>query len=361
MKILLPLGAVITLTLVAADAAALGATFALGLIIPYTALILFLGGFIWRVVTWGSSPVPFHIPTVCGQQKSLPWIKADNVESPHNTVGIVARMAFEVLLFRSLWRSDGVELKRQEKLVYGSKRFLWLAGLLFHWSLVLVLFRHLRFFTEPVLPGVASAQGLDALFEIGLPALYLSDVFVLAALTYLFLRRAIDAKIRFISLPGDYFALFLIIAVVVSGVLTRHVFKVDVERVKELAMNISAFRFAVPAGIGLSFYVHLFLVSVLVAYFPFSKLMHAPGVFLSPTRNLKNDSRAVRHINPWNHDVKLHTYDEWEDEFRDAMIEAGLPVEKKLKDKNPMSEVGMKTKRTSDIGPLTSDLGSYDG
>ncbi len=326
-KILLPLAAVAALIVIGLDTAAMGGTFVVGLVIPYIALILFLGGFVWRIVVWASSPVPFHIPAVCGQQKSLPWIKADNRESPCTTAGLVVRMALEVLLFRSLWRNDGAELKRREKLVYGSKRGLWLAGLLFHWSLAFILFRHLRFFTEPVLPGIAGAQSVGALFEIGLPALYLSDVFILAALTYLFLRRVMDGKMRFISLPGDYFALFLIMAVVVSGVLTRHVFKGDVERVKELAMNISAFRFAVPTGIGLSFYVHLFLASVLVAYFPFSKLMHAPGVFLSPTRNLKNDSRAVRHINSWNYGVKVHTYEEWEDEFRDAMVEAGLPVE----------------------------------
>jgi len=69
-------------------------------------------------------------------------------------------------------------------------------------------------------------------------------------------------------------------------------------------------------------------VSLLVAYFPFSKLMHAPGIFLSPTRNLKNDSRAQRHVNPWSYPVKVHTYEEYEDEFRVAMKEAGIPLEK---------------------------------
>jgi nitrate reductase gamma subunit len=83
-----------------------------------------------------------------------------------------------------------------------------------------------------------------------------------------------------------------------------------------------------PDGIGLIFYVHLFLVSCLMAYFPFSKLMHAPGVFLSPTRNLANDTRMRRHINPWNYPVKVHTYEEYEDEFRAKMKEVGIPVEK---------------------------------
>ena len=74
--------------------------------------------------------------------------------------------------------------------------------------------------------------------------------------------------------------------------------------------------------------MHLFLVSVLIAYFPFSKLMHMGGIFLSPTRNLANNSRMRRHVNPWNYDVKVHTYEEYEDEFRPVMMAAGLPVEK---------------------------------
>jgi len=76
------------------------------------------------------------------------------------------------------------------------------------------------------------------------------------------------------------------------------------------------------------FFIHFFLVCTLFAYFPFSKLMHLGGVFLSPTRNMPNDSRMIRHINPWNYPVKVHTYEEYEDHFREKMIEAGLPVEK---------------------------------
>ena len=84
----------------------------------------------------------------------------------------------------------------------------------------------------------------------------------------------------------------------------------------------------VPEGIGSIFYIHLFFVSVLLMYFPFSKLMHMAGVFFSPTRNLANNNRMKRHINPWNPDVKMHTYQEYEDEFRDKMKSAGLPLEK---------------------------------
>ena len=91
----------------------------------------------------------------------------------------------------------------------------------------------------------------------------------------------------------------------------------------------TSFNPAVEPGIGLAFYIHLTMVCSLLAYFPFSKMMHAPGILFSPTRNMPNNSRAIRHINPWNHPVRVHTYAEYEDEFRKPMIAAGLPVEKK--------------------------------
>ena len=108
----------------------------------------------------------------------------------------------------------------------------------------------------------------------------------------------------------------------------RHIWKVDLISVKELAMGLVSFHPVVPEGVGLPFYIHIFLVSVLIAYFPFSKLMHMGGVFLSPTRNLANTNRSQRHRNPWDYPVKVHSYDEYEEEFRDKMKLAGIPVEK---------------------------------
>lgn len=298
------------------------------IIIPYAAIALFIFGFIYRVLKWASIPVPFHIPTVSGQQKSLPWIKANNLESPYNTLGVITRMALEVFLFRSLFRNERVELKRAEKLVYGGNKYLWLGGLAFHWSLFIILFRHLRFLTEPVPSAVLFVQGIDGVFRWAVPTLFVTDIIILIALTYLFVRRVIYPQMRYISLPSDYFALFLVLGVVLSGILMRNFYKVNVVGVKELTMGLLSFHPTVPEGIGLSFYVHLFLVSVLLAYFPFSKLMHMAGVFLSPTRNLKNNSRMQRHINPWDYPVKVHTYEEWEDEFRKVMKDVGLPLEK---------------------------------
>jgi nitrate reductase gamma subunit len=303
--------------------------FLFSIVIPYTSLFIFIAGFIYRVIIWARSPVPFSIPTVCGQEKSLPWIKANNTESPYTVWGVLRRMALEICFFRSLFRNDCAELKEGQKLLFSGNKLLWMAGLVFHWSFLVILIRHLRFFLEPIPSYIAWLQRIDGVFEIALPTLLMTDICIAAALLYLFFRRITSSHVRYISLPADYFALLLVFGICISGMLLRYFYKVDIMEVKRFAMSIIDLRPVIPKETGLVFYVHLFLVSTLFAYFPFSKLMHMAGVFLSPTRNLKNDSRMKRHVNPWDYPVTVHTYKEWEDDFREAMKEAGLPVEHK--------------------------------
>ena len=299
-----------------------------GVVIPYLAIVLFIAGFIHRVLKWASSPVPFHIPTICGQQESLPWIKADNIDSPYTTGGVVKRLALDILLFRSLLRNEKVELEAPHKLLFRTSTLLWLGAMAFHWSFLIILLRHLRLFLEPVPSLIVILQRVDSILQNLLPILYISDIVILIALAYLFLRRVIYPQIRYISLPSDYFVILIIAGIAISGILMRLIFKVDLVQVKEWGMAMLSFRPMPPKGVNLLFYIHLFLVSLLVAYFPLSKLMHMPGIFLSPTKNLRNTSRNDRHINPWNTPVKVHTYEEYEEEFRDSMKEVGLPVEK---------------------------------
>jgi nitrate reductase gamma subunit len=171
-------------------------------------------------------------------------------------------------------------------------------------------------------------ESLDGFFQVGAPVLYLTDLIFLGAVTFLFLRRVIIPQVRYISLAADFFPLFLIGAIGSSGVLMRYFYKTDVVAIKQLTMGLITFSPTVPQGIGTIFYIHLFLVSALFVYIPMSKLMHMAGVFLSPTRNLANTNRAVMHVNPWNYPVKVHTYAEYEDDYREKMKAAGLPVEK---------------------------------
>jgi len=302
-----------------------------GVVIPYLAVIIFFVGIVYRVVQWAKCPVPFRIPSTCAQQKTLPWLKrsyVDKLDNPNTTAGAVGRMILEVLCFRSLFKNTRLEFGSGQEIKYKSAKWLWLGAIVFHYTFLVVILRHLRFFSEPMSFFVPYVEKVDGFFQIFVPTLYQSGFLLGAALTFLLLRRVLDGKLRYISLPADYFPLFLILGLVTTGILMRYVLKADVVSIKELTMGLVSFRPVVPEGISVLFYIHVFLVSVLFAYFPFSKLTHMAGVFLSPTRNLSNNSRMVRHINPWNYPVKIHTYQAYEDEFREKMIDAGLPVEK---------------------------------
>ena len=299
-----------------------------GVIIPYAAIALFIIGVIYKVLKWAGAPVPFRIPTTCGQEKSLPWIKNSNLEAPHNIWGVLGRMALEVLFFRSLFRNTKTEIKDGKKIVYGADKWLWGAGLAFHYSFLIIFLRHFKYFAEPVPALIDIMQKLDGFFQIGVPELLITDAIFVGAITILFFRRVIIPQVRYISLPADYFPLYLIFGIASTGICMRYFYKIDIVAVKKLGTGLLSFHPIVPEGIGITFFIHFFMVCILIAYFPFSKLMHFAGVFMSPTRNLINNNRAKRHINPWNPKVKVHTYEEWEDEFREVMKAAGMPLEK---------------------------------
>lgn len=330
MKALYSLFLVFALAAVAlVGAGAMGMEKAFGLYIPFLAVAIFVVGFCMRVVDWGKSAVPFSIPTTCGQQESLPWIKQSTIENPSTTGGVVMRMILEILLFRSLFRNTKVDLHEGTKVTYSSSKWLWLGALAFHYTFLIIAVRHLRFFAEPVPALVAGLDHMDSILQIGAPALYLTDLVFVAAVSYLFVRRILVPQVRYISLVQDYFPLFLILGIALSGIFMRYFAKVDIISVKQLTMGLVMFSWVIPDGIGAIFYVHLFLVSVLLMYFPMSKLMHMGGVFLSPTRNMNCATRKFRHINPWKFEnVHYHTYEEYEDEFREKMEEKGIPVDK---------------------------------
>jgi len=296
----------------------------LGVILPYLALAIFLVGMILRVLGWARSPVPFRITTVCGQQKSLDFLPHQSLESPFTVWQVFKRMALEVFFFRSLFRNTRTELTPEKNLAYQPEKLLWAAALAFHWSFLIILLRHLRFFMEPVPRLVGFLESLDGFFQLTVPVFYMTDALFVAALLFLLGRRLFDAKLRYISLPADYFALFILLGIAGSGIAMRYFWKVDLIAVKELALGLVTLHPKAPTGIGPIFYLHLVLLSTLFAYFPFSKLVHMGGVFLSPTRNLPNDNRAHRHVNPWDRKVDVHTYEEWEEEFHDKLEACGL-------------------------------------
>jgi nitrate reductase gamma subunit len=302
--------------------------FVFGAVLPLAAMALFVVGFAWRILAWAKVPVPFRIPTACGQQKSLDWIKSSPLDNPHGKAGVVGRMILEVLLFRSLFRNTRTEVRPGGLVLHGSDKWLWAASMAFHWCFLVVLLRHLRLFLDPVPGPVLWLTELDGFLQVGLPAVIITGVALLAAAGFLFLRRILSPQLRYISLPADYFPLFLIMGIAITGLLMRHVVRADIVGAKELAMGLASLQPTGGEGLHWLIFAHLFFVSVLLAYFPFSKLMHMGGVLFSPTRNMANNNRRVRHVNPWDQPVPVHSYEEYEDEFRDKMKTAGIPVDR---------------------------------
>jgi nitrate reductase gamma subunit len=182
-------------------------------------------------------------------------------------------MAREVIFFESLFKGS---------------LWTWLFGWLFHACLALVLARHLRYFTEPVWEWVVLLQPLGILAGFGM----------LAGLGGLFARRVLVDRIRYISTPSDYLMLVLLVAIAASGLAMKYLFRTDVVAVKAFFLGLMRFEWqALPADPML--YVHLVLVAALMIIFPVSKLLHAPGVFFSPSRNQADDPREARHLAPW--------------------------------------------------------------
>ena len=326
-------GIVLLLAALGALAAGSVATTALvTLVLPYLAWLTLIAGLCYRVWLWARAPVPFRIPTTSGQQRSLPWLRRAQFDNPDSGAAAAVRVALEVLLFRSLLHNSRARLAGGW-LSFVPNLGLWLGGLAMHWALLIIVLRHLRFALEPTPGWVASLSALDGILQSGAPPLLITDVLVLLALLYLLLRRFWIPMMRYLSLFTDYFALLLLLGIALSGVALRHVARVDIVAVKQLVLGIVRFDPQLPAAPSPLLLVHLLLVCTLAVYLPFSKLMHFGAALLSPTRNLANNSRRVRHVNPWNAPVPTHDYAEWEHEFADKLKAAGLPLDKVDPDK----------------------------
>src|SRR3989304_9730590 len=129
MRVLFAFIVVLLLTLAAyAGVEAGNLRFLFGVVIPYIAVFVFITGMIYGVLKWGSAPVPFRIPSTCGQQNSLPWIKQNKLENPSTMLGVIGRMTLAALFFRSLFRNLKTQLNEDSRLPYGEAKRRWLPG-----------------------------------------------------------------------------------------------------------------------------------------------------------------------------------------------------------------------------------------
>lgn len=224
----------------------------------YAAAAILVGGVAYKCWVYARTPQPLKIP--------IPL-------APTTRGGVVLRMLVEVTLFRSLFRSN---------------KWIWLFGWIFHVALLAVLLRHLRYFTEPIWAWVALIQpfGLYAGFA------------MLAGLAGLWARRFLVDRVRYISSPSDHLMLALLAAIAASGLAMKYLAHTDIVALKAFVLGLMALDWQeLPADPVLL--VHLALVAALMIVFPLSKLLHAPGVFFSPSLNQVDDARERRHAAGW--------------------------------------------------------------
>jgi nitrate reductase gamma subunit len=227
-------------------------------ILFYLATLLLVVGLLYRISVYARTPSPLKIPTT---------------PAPTTTAGVVLRMTREVAFFESLFKAN---------------LWIWTLGMMFHASLALVTLRHLRYFTEPVWGWVEFIQ----------PFGIYAGITMLLGLLGLWGRRLFVERIRYISTPSDHLMLVLLIGIAASGLMMKFVAHTDVIAVKGYFLGLMHFNVQMlPADLLLI--VHLSLVIVLLVVFPFSKLLHAPGVFFSPTRNQTDNPREKRHLSAW--------------------------------------------------------------
>lgn len=224
----------------------------------YVATAVLLGGLVYRVQRYARTPQPLKIPTT---------------PAPTTRSGVVARMFREVVFFESLFK--------------GSK-WTWLFGWIFHFALLLVLLRHLRYFTEPVWGWVGLVQ----------PWGVYAGYAMLLGLAGLWARRFLVDRVRYISAPSDHLMLVLLIAIAGSGLSMKYVWRTDIVQLKTFILGLMYFDWQ-PLPPDPVLLVHLFLVVLLMVVFPFSKLLHAPGLFFSPTRYQVDNPRERRHVVAW--------------------------------------------------------------
>jgi len=224
----------------------------------YFATAVLIAGVVRKIVQYARTPAPLKIPTT---------------PAPTTKGGVVYRMAKEVVLFASLFKSN---------------KWIWIFGWMFHFALLLVLMRHLRYFTDPVWTWVVLVQPFGK---------YAAFAMVLG-LAGLWARRIVVDRVRYISNPSDHLMLALLLGIGLSGLMMKFVAHTDILMVKEFFTGLMVFNIhSLPTdGVLL---VHLGLVVTLMIVFPFSKLLHVPGLFFSPTRNQVDNPREKRHIAPW--------------------------------------------------------------
>jgi nitrate reductase gamma subunit len=224
----------------------------------YAATAILVFGVLRKIAIYARTPQPLKIPTT---------------PAPTTRLGVAMRMAREVTVFESLFKAN---------------KWTWLFGWVFHLCLFVELLWHLRYFTEPVWFFVPLLHWFTTFTGFGM----------VAGLLGLWSRRFLVDRVRYISGPSDHLMLALLVAIGGSGIVMRYLAHTDIVALKAFFLGLMRFSWQ-PLPNDPVLLAHLALVALLMIVFPVSKLLHAPGVFFSPTRNQVDNPREKRHVAGW--------------------------------------------------------------
>lgn len=222
-------------------------SFLIGGVLPIVAILVFVIGMIYRIHSWVKAPQP-------GKMTLFP--------APANpNTSVIA----EALFFPSLFRGD---------------RILWLFSWVFHATLVLVALGHLRVITgfiDRALMGMGMTKEGIAALSAGAGGI--AGVILLGTGMLLLIRRLAIDRVRQVSGVPDFFALLLLVAIILTGDLMRFGSHFDLGLTREWFRSLLALSPQVPQN-G-TFLVHILLALLLIMYIPFSKILHMGGIFFT--------------------------------------------------------------------------------
>jgi len=228
----------------------------------YIATAILVIGVARKIFIYARTPQPLKIPTT---------------PAPTTRLGVVARMVREVTVFESLFKAN---------------KWTWLFGWIFHLCLFVELIWHLRYFTEPVLFFLPWLQWFINFTGYGM----------VVGLLGLWGRRFLVDRVRYISNLSDHLMLALLVGIGASGLAMKFLFHTDIVALKAFFLGLMSFSMQ-PLPADPALLVHLTLVAILMIVFPISKLLHAPGVFFSPTRNQVDNPREKRWVAGWTAEI----------------------------------------------------------
>ena len=104
------------------------------------------------------------------------------------------------------------------------------------------------------------------------------------------MRRMLVDRVRFVSRPSDHALLALLAGIALSGAWMKYLDPVNVVAVKSFVRGILLFA-PEPVPRHAVLLIHLVLAALLVALFPFGKLMHGPGLWVNPVRAQTDTAR----------------------------------------------------------------------